>query len=498
MRLERAAGILLHPTSLAGKYGIGDFGPGAFEFCSRLANAGQTYWQMLPLGPTGFGDSPYQSLSAFAGNTLLISPEKLVEDGLLIRSEIAGFQYSDDGRVAYAAVREWKESILRVAFDRFGKGDLFNAEFAKFCDENSHWLDDYSLYRAIKSSQGDSAWFQWPEDVRGREPQAINRTRDELGGEIRFRQFSQFIFYRQWWALREHAASFGIKIIGDIPIFVALDSCDVWTRQSEFKLNPDGTPKVVAGVPPDYFSKTGQLWGNPICDWERMRETGFSWWTERFRHILNMVDVIRIDHFRGFVGTWEVPGNDETAENGQWVDVPGRELFMALKNALGDLAVIAEDLGAITPEVEALRDEFGFPGMRILEYAFGGDARNRDLPHNYERNTVAYTGTHDNDTTAGWFASLGEKTHEHCLNYLDARPDDVTWAMVRALYSSVADTVIVPMQDILGLDSDARMNTPATTSGNWQWRMSAAAFDEAKVERLARLSNLYGREPQRA
>ena len=408
MRFPRAAGILLHPTSLPGKFGIGDLGPAAFEFCSQLAAARQTYWQILPLGPTALGDSPYQSLSAFAGNTLLISPEKLVADGLLEQREIDDRPAFDAGRVDYAAVREWKDALIKSAFDRFQSHGSMADEFDAFCSEEASWLNDWSLYRAIKFDNGESAWFQWPDGLKMRDETALNDARERLRTEIRYRQFCQFIFFKQWRDLREHASSLGIRIIGDIPIFVALDSADLWVHRGEFKLDANGDPLVVAGVPPDYFSKTGQRWGNPICDWEGMAANGFSWWVERFRHTLKMVDVARIDHFRGFVATWEVPAGDETAEKGQWVDVPGRELFATLKREPGDLAVIAEDLGAITPEVEALRDEFDFPGMRILEYGFGGDAENRDLPHNYEPHTVAYTGTHDNDTVEGWFARLDD------------------------------------------------------------------------------------------
>jgi 4-alpha-glucanotransferase len=493
MKRERAAGILLHPTSLPGRFGIGDLGPAAFELCDRLREAGQTYWQILPLGPTGFGDSPYQSLSAFAGNTLLISPEKLVDDGFLSEDDLAGAPEFPTDRVDYGGVREWKESILRTAFERFENGDSYKEEFSHFCAEESVWLEDYSVYRAIKATHGESAWFQWPDDVRKREAGSLEAATRDLAGEIRYRQFCQFNFFRQWRALREHAASLGVEFIGDIPIFVALDSCDVWVRQGEFKLEPDGSPRVVAGVPPDYFSETGQLWGNPIYEWDAMRDSGFEWWVERFRHTLKMVDVVRIDHFRGFLSTWEVPGGDETAENGEWVDVPGRELFAALRERLGELPVIAEDLGAITPEVEALRDEFGFPGMRILEYGFGGGAGNRDLPHNYDANTVAYTGTHDNETAVGWFETLNDETRKQAVEYLAADDGEIAWAMIRGLYSSVATTVIVPLQDILGLGSEARMNTPATAGGNWRWRIIEDQLSSMDTRRLANLAQLFGR-----
>jgi 4-alpha-glucanotransferase len=483
----------LHPTSLPGKFGIGDLGPSAFEFCQTLAAAGQTYWQILPLGPTALGDSPYQSLSAFAGNSLLISPERLVLDGL-IEQRLIEPGPALPVRVDYAAVREWKNGLLRSAYQRFEEGDLLRSDFDEFCLDEAAWLQDWSLYSAIKHSHGESAWFQWPQELKLRELDVIGRARDELASEIGFYEFCQFIFFRQWFDLKKHAESLGIRIIGDIPIFVALDSADVWTHREQFKLTAEGDPLVVAGVPPDYFSKTGQLWGNPICDWDAMRSDGFAWWIARVAHLLKLVDVIRMDHFRGFVATWEVPGTDETAEHGRWVDVPGHELFAALEAHLTKLPLIAEDLGAITPEVEALRDKFDYPGMRILEYGFGGDARNRDLPHNYEPHTVAYTGTHDNDTVMGWFAGLDEKTREHVLGYLGLGENEaINWSMIRALYASIADTVIVPMQDVLGLGSESRMNTPATTEGNWRWRMEEGALTDEIGQRLSRLSELYGR-----
>jgi len=495
MRSPRAAGILLHPTSLAGRFGIGDLGPAAFEFCESLAAAGQTYWQMLPVTPTGYGDSPYSSFSAFAGSTHLISPERLFDDGLIDRGFVDARPDFPNDRVDYGWVVDWKGQMLRRAYGDFQNagGDLRN-EFDAFCGEQASWLEDYALYRSLKASRGDSAWFQWPDELRARHDDALAQATSDLADRIREEKFYQFLFYRQWTALHSHANSRGLKLIGDIPIFVAVDSCDVWRHQDEFKLNGDGSPRVVAGVPPDHFSSTGQRWGNPICDWDVMAANGFEWWIARFRKMLEMFDIIRVDHFRGFVAMWEVPGPDETAENGQWAHVPGSEIFRALTDALGELPVIAEDLGGITPEVDALREEFGFPGMRILEYGFGGDSANRDLPHNYVANTVAYTGTHDNDTVVGWFKSLGRRTRRHALEYLGTRSvRGINWHMIRALYESIADTVLVPMQDVLGLGSDARMNTPATTQGNWQWRMSNHAFNEDLTERLRALSELYGR-----
>lgn len=506
MKFPRASGILLHPTSLAGEYGIGDLGSEAFRFIDFLAAAGQTYWQILPLGPTGYGDSPYQCFSAFAGNPLMISPEKLIEDGLITVADLAGRPNFPAHKVDFGGVLKWKNQLLRRAFEGFHRVTSvdFRGKFESFCQENAVWLDDYALYRAIKAAQAQAAWYKWPKALKRRDEQALISTREELFDTVQAEKLNQFLFSRQWFAVKEYANRQGVQIIGDIPIFVALDSADVWCNQEQFKLNPDGSAKVVAGVPPDYFSKTGQLWGNPIYDWEAMRKDDFRWWAARVHSTLQTVDVVRVDHFRGFAASWEVPGEDKTAENGRWVDVPGKDLFAALEKALGELPVFAEDLGVITPDVEELRDGFGFPGMRILQFAFGGDAQNLDLPHNYIRNCVAYTGTHDNDTTIGWFLSgagagstrdakeiTGE--HDYCLKYLDTDGTEVNWDLIRALWASVADTSIVPIQDILGLGNEARMNLPASKSGNWSWRMDMDAVTDEIAARLKELTEIYGR-----
>lgn len=496
MRFERAAGILLHPTSLPGPFGIGDLGSRAYTFIDQLAEAGQKYWQILPLGPTGYGDSPYASLSAFAGNTLLISPEKLMDEGLLNKDDLEEAPDSKPGRVDFGRVTEWKTELLARAYRNFLGSDKtdFLREFEGFCNEEQTWVDDYALFRAVRQTQGQRPWYEWPVKFMLREERTIAIALEQLASLIREQQFYQFLFFRQWRQVKTYANERGVLIIGDIPIFVALDSADVWCRRDQFKLNDDGSPTVVAGVPPDYFSKTGQLWGNPIYDWDAMRRDGFAWWTERFRHTLKLTNVIRVDHFRGFVAAWEVPGKAETAEHGKWVDVPGLELFSAVTRALGDLPVIAEDLGVMTPEVEALRDRFGFPGMRILQYAFSGDAKNRDLPHNYIPNSVAYTGTHDNDTTLGWWKSIGSNERIRCLKYLDSTESDINGKLIRLLYSSVADIVIISMQDILGLGSEARMNTPATSEGNWQWRLVGDAFGRDISAQLKELASIFGRD----
>jgi 4-alpha-glucanotransferase len=507
MKFNRASGVLLHPTSLPGEFGIGDLGSAAYAFIDFLVEAKQSYWQILPLGPTGYGDSPYQSFSAFAGNTLLISPERLVEDGLITDADLKS-QFDPGGeRVDYGAVYDWKNELLWRAF--YGLQHTTNPdtrdEFEKYCEECEPWLADYALYRSIKLSEGQNAWYRWPEPLKTRDKQALQAAAGQLSEQIQAQKFYQFLFFRQWTAVKEYANSAGIKIIGDMPIFVAHDSADVWANQESFKLKADGTPLVVAGVPPDYFSTTGQLWGNPIYKWDAMAANGFRWWIERVRSTLQIVDIIRVDHFRGFAASWEVPGTDKTAKNGQWVTAPGLELFSALESALGPLPVIAEDLGDITPDVRELLDLLGFPGMRILQYAFGGGAKNLDLPHNYIRNCAAYTGTHDNDTVVGWFLSrpkaVADKTsgeRAFCLEYLDSDGLDIHWDFIRAVWSSVADTAITPLPDLLGLGTEGRTNLPASTSGNWQWRMQKDAITDAIIVRLRKLTEIYGRATERS
>lgn len=507
MSFTRASGVLLHPTSLPGRFGIGDLGDEAFEFADFLVDCGQTYWQVLPLGPTGYGDSPYQCFSAFAGNTMLISPERLYEEGFLSHEEIESVPEFPAGKVDFGKVIEWKTAILQKAFGRYKqtKKDELISSFESFCVESKSWLDDYALFRAIKATQDNVSWHKWDKELALREPSALSRVYESLKDEVHAQKFYQFIFFSQWNALKKYCAERQIKIIGDIPIFVSHDSSDVWCNPSYFKLNEDGSPKFVAGVPPDYFSKTGQLWGNPVYDWKRLEETGFAWWIERMRALLEMVDYVRLDHFRGFAAYWEIPGEDKTAERGEWVTAPGRELFTAMTNALGRLPIIAEDLGVITPDVTELRDDFGFPGMRILQFGFGGDAKNQDLPHNYVKNVAAYSGTHDNDTTVGWFNShAGEgstrdekqvtKERKLCLDYLASNGKEIHWDFIRACLASVADTAVVPMQDLLGLGTEARMNLPASTSGNWQWRCKEGEITKEIGEKLKELTVLYGRE----
>jgi 4-alpha-glucanotransferase len=506
MSFPRASGILLHPTSLPGRFGVGDLGDAAHRFADFLAASGQSLWQVLPLGPTGYGDSPYACYSAFAGNTLLISPEKLFAEGLLTQDELDAIESLPVDAVDFGRAHELKGNLLAKAFTRYQRtSDIeVRSAFETFSEQNSSWLNDYALFRALKTAHDGAAWHEWEQSLAHREPDALARARTDLHAEIEAHKFSQFLFFKQWFELKAYCNQRGISLIGDVPIFAAHDSADVWTNPEQFKLDQNGTPIVAAGVPPDYFSATGQFWGNPIYDWARMLEDGFKWWIERVRAILRIVDIARIDHFRGFAACWEIPGRDATAERGRWVEVPGRELFNSIRKVLGELPIIAEDLGVITPDVEALRDELGFPGMRVLQFAFSSDQNNIDLPHNYRHDVVVYTGTHDNDTTVGWFNSApgagttrtaeqitGER--EFCLKYLHTGGAEIHWDFIRAVLASVADTAILPLQDLLGLGTEARMNLPNSMEGNWTWRFRDEALTDELGERLRDLTETYGR-----
>lgn len=509
MGFPRASGILLHPTSLPGAFGVGDLGEEAFAFADFLAGSAQTLWQVLPLGPTGYGDSPYQCFSAFAGNTLLVSPARLVEDGLLDQHALADAPRFDVERVEFGEAIKFKDRLLRRAFENFKRTTsvALRAEFESFSAREAGWLEDYALFRAMKDARGGAAWNRWEREMVRREPAALSAAREGLREEMLAHKFYQFLFFRQWAALKSYCHAKGIKIVGDIPIFVAYDSADVWVNPHLFKLNTDGSPRVVAGVPPDYFSATGQLWGNPLYDWDARKAEVIAWWIERIRSTLHLIDILRIDHFRGFAASWEIPAGDETAVRGRWVAAAGAELFAAIERELHSPPIIAEDLGVITPDVDQLRDRFGFPGMRILQFAFSSDATNRDLPHNYHPNVVVYTGTHDNDTTVGWFNSVAgkdstrnsaqiERERKFCLDYLHTDGREIHWDFIRAALESVADTAIIPLQDVLGLDSGARMNLPASTAGNWSWRVARGALTTEIRERLRRLTELYGRAPK--
>lgn len=505
MEFSRASGILLHPTSLPGRFPIGDLGPAAHAFVDFLTASGQSYWQTLPLGPVGDGGSPYASYSAFAGNTLLISPEVLLADGLI---ELADIPSSDSIRSTQANFKQAsmvKSRLLAKAFNRFKqKSNSLNAEFDEFKQQESDWLDDYALFQALKDAHHSVAWYEWEPDLRQRDSSALSTARLELSDEVEAQKFFQFLFYRQWSALKDYAHLHGVKLIGDLPIFVAHDSADVWAHPHLFKLTASGLPTFVAGVPPDYFSETGQFWGNPLYDWDAMAAEGFAWWIARVRQALRTSDVVRFDHFRGYAACWEIPAGDKTAERGAWVDAPGTELFTAIRTAIGRLPIIAEDLGVITPDVDALRDMFGFPGMRVLQFAFGGDASSTNLPHNYHPNVVVYTGTHDNDTAIGWFSNTGKSNstrdeqainseREYCLKYLNSNGQEIHWDFIRAALASVANTAIIPLQDLLGLDTSARMNVPNSAEGNWGWRFPAGVLTDELAARLKDLSQLYGR-----
>jgi 4-alpha-glucanotransferase len=498
MRFPRSSGILLHPTSLPSPLGIGDLGVEARRFVDFLAEAGQKLWQVLPLGPTGYGDSPYQCLSAWAGNPLLISLERLVEQGGLNASALASAPKFPEDAVDFERLNPWKTALLQSA-TQLGSG------FEDFCQVNRHWLDDFALFVALKTQHQGVTWTQWEPGARDRDPQALAKWSKQLAAPIAAQKFLQFVFYQQWGELREYARARGVRIMGDLPIYVSHDSADVWVNRQYFQLDAQGKPMAVSGVPPDYFSETGQLWGNPIYRWDKLAEDGYRWWLDRFRAAFGMVDMIRLDHFRGFEAYWEVAATESTAVNGKWVKGPGAALFRAAKVELGDLPFVAENLGVITPEVEAIREEFGFPGMAVLQFAFGTDSQAPTFrPHNYPREVVAYTGTHDCDTTVGWWTSVGrgESTRsdedirrelDFARRYLNTDGHEIQWTFIRALEASVADTVLIPMQDVLGLGTEARMNQPATVGGNWRWRYRPGALKPEFAQRLKEMSELYER-----
>ncbi|MGH7727086.1 MAG: 4-alpha-glucanotransferase [Candidatus Eiseniibacteriota bacterium] len=499
MKLERSSGVLLHPSSLPGPHGIGDLGPEAVRWLDFVAASGSRVWQVLPLGPTGFGDSPYQSFSSFAGSPALVSPERLVEDGLLTASDLSG---TGRGRplpashVDYARAQSRKRALLDRAFERFeagahGAGDLGQA-FETFWTRNASWLDDFALFMALKDAHDGAPWTDWPPPLRARNATALaeaNRVHERL--RVRH-AFAQFLFFRQWNALRERAHERGIRILGDVPIFVAHDSVDVWANPELFELDTAGRPTAVAGVPPDYYSKTGQLWGNPLYRWDVLAARGFDWWIERVRAATALYDLVRLDHFRGFVAYWEVPANASTAETGRWVRGPGESLFTALRARLGSLPLIAEDLGDITPDVLELRDRLGLPGMEVLQFAFSGP-ENTFLPHRHTRDSVVYTSTHDNDTAEGWFRTAPRADREFLRRYRGPGSGSVAWDLIRMAWASVAALAIAPAQDLLGLGSAARMNFPGRTRGNWTWRLPPGAPGARVRGRLRELNATYQR-----
>jgi 4-alpha-glucanotransferase len=502
--MQRASGILLHPTSLPGPFGIGEFNDHAYRFIEFLAETGQKVWQVLPLGPTGYGDSPYQCFSAFAGNPLLISPDHLVHAKALNEADLkewrdAGF---DDHTVDYGEAIDCKTDILHKSFIYFMQyaPPKEHQAFEAFCKSNTGWLDDYALFMAIKQANDGAAWNTWADDIARRTPRALNNWRNRLATQIQEQQYYQYQFFKQWHSVKTYAHSKGIQIIGDIPIFVAFDSADAWANRDLFYFDERGNPTVIAGVPPDYFSPTGQRWGNPLYRWDVMAKQGYAWWIERVRASLNLYDSVRIDHFRGFESYWEVPANEPTAIKGQWVKGPNKDLFLAIQRALlpdnthTSLPIIAEDLGVITPEVEELRDGLNLPGMRILQFAFVADTASNFLPHNYVRNTVAYIGSHDNDTVVGWFGKLDAATRQQVLDYTGTSGQEIHWEMMRLLLGSVANTVIVTLQDVLGLGEEARMNFPGRAEGNWAWRFTPDQITPEIKARLKKLTVTYGRD----
>src|SRR5215210_578956 len=484
----RASGILLHPTSLPGRYGIGEFGDEALRFLDFLAASGQQLWQMLPLGPTGYGSSPYQPYSAFAGNPLLIATDRLVEEGLLDPALLEDLPPFPQDAVDYDAVTPFKQGLLRQAYARFRPG----LDFDEFREREAGWLGDYALFMALKGRHDGAGWNEWEPDLAARQPDALARAREDLVDEVAFHQFVQYLFFSHYGAVRREAEARGIRLVGDLPIFVAFDSADVWAHPDLFYLDAANRPTVVAGVPPDYFSATGQLWGNPLYRWDVMARDGYAWWLARLRAALALCDLVRVDHFRGFEAYWEVPAGETTAANGRWVRGPGDRLFAAVRDELGGLPIIAEDLGLITKEVGALRDRFALPGMKVLQFAFS-DPANPYLPHNYTGNCVVYTGTHDNDTTRGWWESLSAKERAFARRYLGRDGEEIAWDLIRLAFGSVAALAVVPLQDLLDLGSAARMNTPGQEWGNWTWRFRAAALTDALGQRLRELTELYGR-----
>ena len=497
---RRASGILLHPTSFPSRFGIGDLGKEAYRFLDFLDHSFQRVWQILPLGPTGYGNSPYLCYSALAGNPLLISPEKLVEAELLSEEDFVNLPEFSLDFIDYDLVISTKMPLLQKAFDNFKLNPSKEQEkkFKEFCQQHIYWLDDYALFMSIKEANDGAAWYEWDKSLAKREAKAIATVQEELSEAIFYHKFLQFIFFSQWTELKKYANERKIQIFGDIPIYVAHDSADVWSHSEIFCLDEEnGQAALMAGVPPDYFSATGQLWGNPVYDWKELQKTNFDWWIKRIQGMLEYVDIMRIDHFRGFQAYWAVPEGEETAIKGEWLEAPGEEFFELLSQKLGKLPIVAEDLGVITPEVEALRDRFGFPGMKVLHFAFDSDRANPFLPFNYSNpNCVVYTGTHDNDTTIGWFEKRSHEENARVIDYLGCLCDDgIHWNLMRLALGSAANQAIFPFQDILGLGSDARMNTPGVAEGNWRWRYRPEAVNYELGDRLKYFTYLYGRAP---
>lgn len=496
MSFQRAAGILLHPTSLPGKFAIGELGSDAYYFIDFLSHSGQTLWQVFPLGPTGYGDSPYQCFSAFAGNPMLISIEFLIKDGLLTDEDCKELTIFDKHKIDFGSVIKIKNECLQRAFNNYESKLKNDREFKSYCTHNDYWLNDFALFMAVKNYHGGVCWTDWSEDIAFRIDGAIEKWTKKLEREINYQKFLQFKFNEQWQKIKNYAHEKGIKIIGDLPIFIAYDSADLWANKKLFTVDSKGRLESVAGVPPDYFSPTGQLWGNPLYRWNEMEKDDFSWWRKRFSKLYELVDIVRIDHFRGFEAYWEIPGTALTAQTGKWVKAPGHKLFKSIKKHLGDVPIIAEDLGVITREVEELRDAFNFPGIKILQFAFGDAGEKKFLPHNFIPNCVVHTGSHDNDTTQGFFEKekvLKSGIYEAAKEYLGCEGDDICFQLIRAAYASVANIVVIPMQDVLNLDSSARMNFPGKLGGNWTWRFSWDQIPAKLSETYKRMTVIYER-----
>lgn len=493
MMAKRSSGILMHITSLSSPYGIGTFGKEAYRFVDFLEKAGQKYWQILPLGPTSYGDSPYQSFSSFAGNPYFIDLDMLAEEKLLSKEDFQKIDFGNDPtKVDYEKIFRNKMPLLRRAYEN--SKNKYCEEILDFKERNSDWLHEYALYMSIKGKFGLKSWQEWDEDIRLRKQETINFYKSTLEDDINYWTFLQYFFYKQWMALKKYANDKGIKIIGDIPIYVAEDSVDTWANSGIFLLDNKNKPIKVAGCPPDAFSKTGQLWGNPIYRWDELEKSGFQWWIDRIRNNCELYDIIRIDHFRGFESYWEIPCGDKTAEKGRWVKGPGMKLFNAIKDALGDVNIIAEDLGFLTKDVIDFRKKTGFPGMKILQFAFDSKEESDYLPHNYDNNCVVYTGTHDNDTVNGWLENSSKQDVEYAINYLKlTKEEGYNWGFIRGAWSSVGDIAIAQMQDFLGLGSPARMNIPSTIGGNWQWRVKKDDLSDELAYKIYELTKIYGR-----
>ncbi len=495
MITERAGGVLLHPTSLPGKYGIGTLGQAARDFIDFLSKAKQRYWQVLPLGPTGFADSPYQCFSAHAGNPNMIDLDELVKEKWLDPAMLLQSPRFNQDQVDFDKVQKFRAPLLKMAYRRFTEymDPAIKLGFRNFLKEHYRWLNDYALFQAIKNHFDGEPWYRWDKKILERDPDTMAHFQNLLREEIEYHKFLQYLFFRQYFSLKSYAHNKSIRIIGDLPIYVALDSADTWAYPTIFELDSAMYPERVGGVPPDYFTEDGQLWGNPLFRWKEKEEEVFQWWADRIETNLNLFDIIRIDHFRGFEAYWAVPATETTARDGEWIEGPGKGFFTYLTEKFGSLPFIAEDLGVITPVVDELRDAFNFPGMKVLSFAFDSSEANNYIPYTYSKNCVVYTGTHDNDTTVGWFESASDNNRNYALEYLNSSGAEIHWEMIRLAWSSVANTAIVPVQDLLGLDSGARMNIPGTIQNNWRWRARRSCFTDKLAERMAHLSILYGR-----